>query len=167
MENGSITFAIEYADVANRYQVTYLGFKHQFVLNGDSYSEFAEISTGEFAKQNSDPLNLDQRVVLYNEMKNPFIRYNPDFWESYNAPLDSTMITSFGGESSVEKQFQFNSDKRIVPLPDTFGSYEELYSDRTLFLMFINGEFEFLPANRYKTAIRTATPFSTCSRIMA
>lgn len=139
-DNNPYTFEIEFSFVLDQYQLKFMSLDHYYGVD-TALKEHVELSTNQFAKQDARPLNLDQRTILYNEMKNPFISYNSSFWLESGVELDSMLLSTYKSEEGIVEQFKMNSDQRIIPLPENINSYETLYQNRQLFQLFINDDF--------------------------
>jgi hypothetical protein len=83
-----------------------------------------------FTNQGATFLNYNQRAVLYSEMLNPLINYDPKFWEdfSFSQGVDFKKMTDLNQE--LEQQFKNHHNLRLTPLPDGIESYQQMANDR-------------------------------------
>ena len=97
---------------------------------------------GEFRDDKTEPLNYDQRMVIFNEMVNPVIRYDEQFWKTHGDSLPEKLKADLGAEIPVAEQFFKMNGQRIIPLPGNYDSYEDLYKEQDMFQIFmLNSDF--------------------------
>jgi len=137
-------FIVKYAYFQEKYYLNYMRLKGSYGLGGDpktsvQVEEVQELTGGQFNTGKALPLNYGQRTVLFSEMLNPRVIYNPGFWDKYKISDISNLdriSRDLGQISSLETQFLTNSQKRLVPLPEGFNTYEQIYRDRETFDVF-------------------------------
>ena len=83
-----------------------------------------------FANQRASFLNYNQQAVLYSEMLNPMINYNPDFWGQHNFSDGIDFQRMAKEHPGLEKQFEDHHGFRLTPLPEGIKSYEQMANDR-------------------------------------
>lgn len=137
----STVFTLSFIKIDDKYYPDRIHLNAHYELNGNRIEESIEIRGSEFRENNVARLNQAQRVVIYNEMLNPRIAFEPNFWETYQVSLPKQAKEDLGKEVPLQDQFLYNNGKRIIPLPEGFGSYEELSRDQDVFRMFMGGDF--------------------------
>ncbi|MEM6522854.1 MAG: carboxypeptidase-like regulatory domain-containing protein [Bacteroidota bacterium] len=133
------------------FTMSFLLLDGEYFVNSISLRTFNEIKQlteelvirgGEFKKNQVTKFNYDQRMVLYNEMINPLIMYDKNFWEKNAAEIIPKIQEDLEIDTSLQEQFFDFNGKRIIPLPEEYNSYEELYKKQDLFRMFmLNSDF--------------------------
>ncbi|MEL7002893.1 MAG: carboxypeptidase-like regulatory domain-containing protein [Bacteroidota bacterium] len=129
-------FKLTFTQVSKQYFIKELYLKNTFM----DIEEEIKIIGGEFQVNKVQRLNYDQRVVLYNEMINPAISYNSEFWKDHGDDISALIIKDLTHDTSLYEQFVENTGKRLEPLPPRFKDYRALYSDRNVFKLYFNGD---------------------------
>jgi hypothetical protein len=83
-----------------------------------------------FTNQNAAFLNYHQRAVLYSEMLNPLINYDPEFWDDFKYSQGDDIKKMSEQQGDLKQQFQINHSMRLTPLPEGVNSYEQMSNDR-------------------------------------
>lgn len=134
------SFITSFTKVGDTYFFNTMELSVVYTSANEHVTEQMKLRSGEFNNNRTMDLNYDQRAVVYNEMINPSIGYEANFWlEQEKVPAD--LIADVAGNVPIEEQFKYNSLKRPIPLPDNYDSYEELYRNQDVFLLFVNDEF--------------------------
>ncbi|MEM7106998.1 MAG: carboxypeptidase-like regulatory domain-containing protein [Bacteroidota bacterium] len=133
------------------FTLTFLMLDGEYFINTISLTTFNEaknlreelvIRGGEFRKNDVMKFNYDQRVVIYNEMVNPLIMYDQHFWDENASKVALEIREDLASDEPLTDQFFKFNGKRIIPLPEEFNTYEELYKKQDLFQMFmLNSDF--------------------------
>ena len=133
------------------FEVNFIMLEGEYFINSvslftyDGVSEIKEeltIRGGEFKKNEVVRLNYDQRMIIYNEMLNPVIIYDSAFWTKNGVDISRQVQSDLSSETPLADQFFKMNGKRIIPLPEEFNSYEELYKKRDMFRVFmLNSDF--------------------------
>lgn len=134
-------FSIEFRKVGDRYQIYLINLNYAYNKDNDRFVEKSAFRSGELYVNETQPLNYNQRAILFHEMANPLMHYDPQFWEENNLKIEEEVIADLGGKKQLKKGFKLNDNKRIIALPENFNSYEALYEDRDIFRLFVNDEF--------------------------
>lgn len=133
-------FEIRFVMLDNEYFISYVSLNTHDKASG--VSEELTIRGGEFKKNEVTKLNYDQRIIIYNEMLNPLITYDSQFWAENQIEVPSKIQSDLASKTSLQEQFFKMNGKRIIPLPDEFNSYEELYKKQDMFRVFmLNSDF--------------------------
>jgi hypothetical protein len=99
-------------------------------MNGNKQVDwYTELFGATFTDQKAMFLNYNQRLVLYSEMLNPLVNYDPEFWKEFSFALNSSYAGLSEGQD-LERQFESHHNQRLVPLPEGFDSYEQMSNDR-------------------------------------
>lgn len=134
-------FVMTFTRVGEKYYLNNVQMTTTYLQGEDTVQENTEIAGGEFRENRVIRLNQDQRVVIYNEMLNPSIYYEPNFWEQQDREVAGEIREDLSKEESLRKQFLMTSGHRIIPLPDDYYSYEDLYKNHEALNLFLNGDF--------------------------
>lgn len=134
-------FTVTFTQVGEHYFFNTMDLKVSYTIDNNIVKEHLKLTSGEFDNNRTADLNYDQRLVVYNEMINPSVRYDATFWQEVGQDIPTELVADIGNNVPIEEQFKYNSLKRPIPLPDNFGSYEELYQNQDVFLLFVNDEF--------------------------
>jgi len=143
VSNNFNVFLIKYAQFEEKYYVSYMKLFNVYHIELDGEvvktEEVMEMIDGRFYDNKPQELNYGQRTILFSEMVNPSIVYAPDFWNNSNLskfPQIEAVREDLEKDISLEQQFNQNHGKRIVPIPQGFKNYQELYLDREAFDLF-------------------------------
>jgi hypothetical protein len=126
--------------ISSKFQISFLLFEGQYYLGHCSFSRslmngnkqvdwYTELFGATFTDQKAMFLNYNQRLVLYSEMLNPLVNYDPEFWKEFSFALNSSYAGLSEGQD-LERQFESHHNQRLVPLPEGFDSYEQMSNDR-------------------------------------
>lgn len=141
VQNVSAHFSLNYVKVGEKYYLNNVRLSTQYLMDAVPIEEIIEVAGGEFRDSEVTKFNDDQRTVIYNEMTNPDIIYNANFWEQQSRPISSEIKEGLEEDAPLLRQFFSSSGKRIIPLPEEYDSYQEMFKDREVFQMFMNAEF--------------------------
>lgn len=143
ISNNFNVFQIRYAQFEGKYYVSYLKQfnSYQVDVAGKPVKteEVLEMVGGKFFQSKPQVLNYGQRTILFSEMENPVVIYDPGFWELSklsDVPQIEALRRDLSQKEPLEKQFSDNSGKRIVAMPEGFKNYHELYLDQEAFDVF-------------------------------
>lgn len=136
-----LRFDLSFTKIADKYYLRKADLTTEYFINTDALTERITLIGGEFKDNSVADLNYDQRMIMYNEMINPIIFYTPDFWEQQNRPIDESITEDLNDEKTLYEQFKFNNGKRVIPLPDEYSNYEQMYKERDIFRMFLNANY--------------------------
>lgn len=139
-ELNSSEFGIDFIKVGDRYYLNKVSMTINGMAGDKRTEERLQIRGGEFRANEVRRLNYDQRMIIYNEMVNPVINYDPAFWETNGDELEEDMVNDLSSDQPLSQQFFKMNGQRIIPLPDEFQTYEELYKDRDIFRLFMNNQ---------------------------
>lgn len=126
--------------IIGQFDVSFILFDGQYYLGKTSYQRYyaqegqqfdwkMELLGASFTNQPAMFLNTRQRTVLFSEMLNPRINYDPGFWDSFTlVPNDE--LDRLDLDPNIKSQFQAHHEKRLKPLPDGFETYEQMSNDR-------------------------------------
>lgn len=134
-------FSINYVKVGEKYYLNNLFLSTQYQHDNVPIEETIEIAGGEFRDSKVTRFNEAQRMIIFKEMTNPDIVYEPDFWDQQDRSVPSDVQENLEENAPLPRQFFLSSGKRIIPLPKEFKSYEELYQDQEIFQLFMDGDF--------------------------
>ncbi len=136
-------FQLRYAEFEGKYYVSYMKQFNSYQLNVDGKpvktEEVLEMIGGKFFQNEPLDLNYAQRTIMFSEMQNPLVVYQPEFWKVAKlseVPQIEALRRDLGKRESLEKQFVLSSGKRVVPMPEGFKNYQEWYTDRQTFDVF-------------------------------
>jgi len=126
----STHFKVSFLFFEGKYYMNHINYARSYTENGNSEDWKLELLGESFANQRASFLNYNQRAVLYSEMLNPVINYDPDFWGKFNFSdgIDFQRMTT--EHPDLEKQFEDHHGIRLTPLPEGIGSYEQMANDR-------------------------------------
>jgi len=126
--------------IAANFEISFVLFDEQYYLGKTSYQRHfeqagqkfdwqMELLGASFANQNAMFLDYSQRAVLYSEMLNPMINYDPDFWDDFELiPKDE--LDQLNLDQDIRSQFKAHHNQRLKPLPEGIESYEQMSNDR-------------------------------------
>ncbi len=128
-------------EIRSHFELSYLLFDGQYYLNHArfkrSYSKEAtlinwdtQLIGASFTNQNAALLNYHQRAVLYSEMLNPLMNYDPEFWDDFEYSEGDDLIIMSEQQGDLDQQFLINHNQRLTPLPKGVNSYEQMSNDR-------------------------------------
>lgn len=129
-------FKLSFIQVGEQYFLKELFLKNTY----GEIEEEIKVRGGEFQVNRVASLNYDQRVILYNEMINPAIAYDQNFWKDHGDNISAKIIADLANDATLFDQFSQNIGKRLEPLPSKFKDYKTLYSERDLFKLYFNGD---------------------------
>ena len=136
-------FQIRYAQFEGKYYVSYMKQFNSYRVDVDGRAvkieEVLEMIGEKFYQKDPKELNFGQRTILFSEMENPMVVYDPEFWKLSrlsDVPQIEALRQDLDEPESLEKQFTINSGKRIVDMPDGFNNYQELYLNQESFDIF-------------------------------
>lgn len=139
-EFSSADFEVNFVMLNSEYFVNYASLTIYDESRG--IEEELTIRGGEFKKNEVTDLNYDQRIIIYNEMLNPVILYDSAFWHENSIDISPQIQSDLSSDIPLNKQFFEMNGKRIIPLPDEFNTYEELYKKQDMFRVFmLNSDF--------------------------
>ncbi|UII32459.1 carboxypeptidase-like regulatory domain-containing protein [Fulvivirga ulvae] len=141
MENVSAHFNLSYVKVGEKYYLNNVGLLTKYNSGPAPIEEHIEIAGGEFRDSDVTRFNEEQRMIVYKEMINPDIVYNPEFWDQHDRPIPADVEEKLSEDAPLPRQFFISSGKRIIPLPEEYNSYQEMYKDREVFRMFMNADY--------------------------
>lgn len=132
----------------SHFSISFLYFEGQYYLKRSSFEQnlvkgnvptriTTEIIGGSFTDQKATFLNNAQRTVLYSDMLNPQIHYDPEFWKNYRYASNELLRQLADSGDDLEKEFQQNDQMRLVPLPEGFENYEQMVNDQNLLDFFM------------------------------
>lgn len=124
------TFKLSFVLFGDQYYLRNASYHRAFQMNGHQYHWTTELMEVSFSGQRATFINYQQRAVLYSEMLNPQVIYHPEFWSDYSLTEDSLFNSVSGDINGLEKQFEDNNDRRLVPLPKGFENYQQMANDR-------------------------------------
>ncbi|MBL6448714.1 carboxypeptidase-like regulatory domain-containing protein [Fulvivirga sp. 29W222] len=139
IENVSAHFNLTYVKVGEKYYLNNIRLTSNY--GSTPIEEHIEISGGEFRDSNVTKFNEEQRLIIYKEMTNPDIVYTSEFWAQHDRPIPSDVNDDLSTDAPLPRQFFTSSGKRIIPLPDTYSSYQEMFKDRDVFRIFLNADY--------------------------
>ncbi|ELR68755.1 hypothetical protein C900_05851 [Fulvivirga imtechensis AK7] len=134
-------FSVSFTKVGDKYYPDRMALTSLYQAGSGKIEESAEIIGGEFRDNKVVQLNQEQRIIVYNEMLNPNIFFDPDFWIDHGTGIPPQAQEDLGRETPLLDQFFANHGKRIIPLPEGFTSYEDMSRDREVFRLFLEGDF--------------------------
>ena len=127
-------------NISSKFEISFVEFEEQYYLNRASYSRSyegggvknwqLELIGESFSDQSAMFLNYSQRVVLFSEMLNPVVQYDPQFWKNFSFSQGSDFSKMSEMDNTLEQQFEENHGFRLTPLPEGVVSYEQMSSDR-------------------------------------
>lgn len=126
--------------ISSKFQISFLLFEGQYYLGHCSFSRsltegtkridwYTELFGATFSDQKAMFLNYNQRLVLFSEMLNPMVNYDPEFWKEFSFALNSSYSGLSEGQD-LENQFESHHNQRLIPLPEGFENYEQMVNDR-------------------------------------
>jgi len=129
------------SEIRSHFEVSYLLFDGQYYLNQTrfqrSYNKDGNLTNWDtqligasFTNQNAAFLNYHQRAVLYSEMLNPLMNYDPEFWDDFKYSQGDDIKKMSEQQGDLKQQFQINHNMRLTPLPEGVNSYEQMSNDR-------------------------------------
>lgn len=123
-------FEVSFLLFDGQYYLNHTSFQRLYTRDGNLINWTSELIGASFSNQGASFLNYNHRVVLYSEMLNPLINYDPTFWNNFifSQGADFKKISDL--HRDIEQQFQNNHNKRLIPLPDGIGSYQQMATDR-------------------------------------
>jgi len=133
-------FLTTFTQIGKQYFFNAMELTITYETENSTIQEKLKLRSGEFDNNRTQDLNYDQRLVVFNEMVNPSVTYDPNYWQDQEKVPDG-LIADLANNVPIEDQFKYNSYKRPIPLPDNFANYEELYKNQDMFLLFVNDEF--------------------------
>ncbi|MCG8390693.1 MAG: carboxypeptidase-like regulatory domain-containing protein [Cytophagales bacterium] len=139
-ELDSSQFEVTFTTVGERYYLNTLSLTMSGRIGGQMREKKLRLRGGEFKANKIQKLNYDQRMVIYQEMINPVIHYDPSFWEQNGDDIEVSLAEDLGENEPLAQQFFKWDGQRIVPLPDNFDTYEELYKNEDIFRLFMNNQ---------------------------
>jgi len=123
----SSKFQISFLLFEGKYYLGHCSFSRSFLEGGRQIDWYMELFGATFSNQQAMFLNYNQRLVLYSEMLNPKVNYDPGFWEDFSFAQNS----DFSGLSQdLKSQFEDHHNQRLVPLPEGVDSYEQMSDDQ-------------------------------------
>ncbi|UII24492.1 carboxypeptidase-like regulatory domain-containing protein [Fulvivirga maritima] len=135
-------FSLDFIKIDDKYYLKQADLNTSYYVNTDTLKESIQLQGGEFRDNKANDLNYDQREILYNEMINPLISYEPTFWQEQQRPITEKVEEDLSEEDNpLKKQFMFNNGRRVIPLPDDYTSYEEMHKEDNIFQMFLNANY--------------------------
>ncbi|MBL3658074.1 carboxypeptidase-like regulatory domain-containing protein [Fulvivirga sediminis] len=135
-------FSLDFIKIDNKYYLKQADLNTSYYLNTDTLKESIQLQGGEFRDNKAPDLNYDQREILYNEMINPLISYEPTFWQVQQRPIAEKVKEDLSKEDNpLKKQFMFNNGRRVIPLPNDYTSYEQMHKEDNIFQMFLNSNY--------------------------
>ena len=137
----SANFHLSFAKVDDKYYPNRIQLTSRYQTAAGKIEELVEIRGGEFRDNKVVQLNREQRIIVYNEMLNPSIFFDPSFWTNNEVGIPSQAKEDLGREIPLKDQFFANHGQRIIPLPEGFTSYEDLSRDTEVFRLFLEGDF--------------------------
>ena len=128
-------------NISSKFEISFVEFEGQYYLNRAGYNRSYNNENGlknwqleligeSFSDQSAMFLNYSQRVVLFSEMLNPVVHYDPEFWKNFSFSQGSDFSKMSEMDATLERQFQENHGFRLTPLPEGVVSYEQMSSDR-------------------------------------
>lgn len=141
VENVSAHFDLNYVKVGEKYYLNNVKLSTKYQSGNTPIEEHIEIAGGEFRDSDVTRFNEEQRIIVYKEMINPDIVYNPEFWEQHDRPISADVEEKLSEDAPLPRQFFTSSGKRIIPLPEEYNSYQEMYKDQEVFRMFMNADY--------------------------
>ncbi len=126
----SSQFEVGFLLFNGQYYLSYTSFQRSFTQDQKLINWTTELIGTSFTDQRAAFLNYQQRVVLYSEMLNPLINYDPAFWESYRFSQGVDYKKIHEQNKGLEDQFRKNHNLRLTPLPDGIDSYQQMANDR-------------------------------------
>lgn len=127
----SFDFHMRFSPLDGTYYLNFIRLDYRF-HDEERYHVGACLAGSHYTTASVPVLNRDQRLILYSEMVNPLIFYTEDFWEAAGPFTVPTELGPSFLPESMESEFSFWDRKRLVPLPEGYTSYEEMYRDRLL-----------------------------------
>ena len=118
-------YTIQYSALAGRYYLNRVQLHNQYLPSqeGDTLQVLLELNAGNYTINPQAELNTEQRYILYSEMLNPLVYYEPDFWQ--NIRLERHRCTA--DMAQFEPEFEALHQKRLVPLPGQYTNYQDMY----------------------------------------
>ncbi len=125
----------EEQDISGGFQVSFILFEGQYYLGqcgyhreythqGKKFDWQLQLVGASFSDQQAMFLNPHQRTVLYSEMLNPEVNYDPNFWDNFSLAQQDDL------DPDLKSQFQQHHQQRLIPLPEGFLNYEQMANDR-------------------------------------
>ena len=135
-------------DQASSFTISFWLFEGEYYLNRSTFTqtyttkegphEFSlEIIGGPFTQQKPEFLNTAQRAVLYSDMLNPMVNYDPDFWDSYKFAESDVFQKVEEQVEDLQQQFQDNDELRLMPLPEGMNNYEQMVNEQNILDFFM------------------------------
>jgi len=129
------------SEIRSHFEVSYLLFDGQYYLNQTRFQRLynkdgnltnwdTQLIGASFTNQNAAFLNYHQRAVLYSEMLNPLMNYDPEFWDDFKYSQGDDIKKMSEQQGDLKQQFQINHNMRLTPLPEGVNSYEQMSNDR-------------------------------------
>lgn len=123
-------FEVSFLLFDGQYYLNHTSFQRSYLTDGNLTNWTSELIGASFTNQGASFLNYDQREVLYSEMLNPLINYDPTFWDNFTFSQGADIKKFSDLHPDLEQQFQNNHNKRLIPLPDGIESYQQMATDR-------------------------------------
>ena len=133
-------FEVTFIRVGEKYYLNNMSLTMRGIQDKQTLEKKLQLRGGEFRANKVQRLNYDQRMVIYHEMLNPVITYDPTFWEQNGDDLEEDLIKDLGEDEPLAQQFFKMNGQRIIPLPGSFENYEELYKNEDIFRLFMNSQ---------------------------
>lgn len=127
-------YSIRYTSLEDRYYLNLMLLSYT-PREAKESPVYLHLSGSNYSVKNVPELNYDQRLVLYSEMLNPLVLYSADFWERAGQSVAEVEMDM--ELQQYEDAFAGWDQRRLVDLPDGFGSYEELYHNRSMMELFL------------------------------
>ncbi|GJM28241.1 MAG: hypothetical protein DHS20C17_08760 [Cyclobacteriaceae bacterium] len=124
-------FKLDFMLFENQYYLQSASLSRTYEMNDHRYSWTTELIGASFTNQQATYINYAQREVLYSEMLNPKVHYDPKFWADNNLSLNGWYDVVSEDIPDLEKQVEDNHDLRLVPLPEGFENYQQIANDRS------------------------------------
>lgn len=124
-------FEINFIFFENQYYLGHCSYHRSFTADGKQTDWYTELFGASFANQPAMFLNYNQRAVLFSEMLNPKVNYNPGFWDEFSFVQHSYyQEISSEWQQDLADEFEDNHNKRLKPLPEGYENYEQIANDR-------------------------------------
>ncbi|MEO1051177.1 MAG: carboxypeptidase-like regulatory domain-containing protein [Bacteroidota bacterium] len=139
---GSYSFSMGFSYFNDQYYLNHAGLVNQYTSNSGAIEEQVELYGKEFREMKTQRLNYDQRNILFQEMNNPLVTYQEELWNSNilgQEAFGSDLENAFGGSEEFKGQFEFNNGRRLIPLPEGYSDYSQIYKDKDVYRLFLGG----------------------------
>ena len=134
-------FRLRYAELSGTYYLNVMSLNYFFRDGEEQVHVGAQLAGSHYTTAQVPELNNDQRLILYSEMINPLVLYDPEFWEAAGPFTMPTSRHPPVDPHRYEEEYRDWDRKRLVPLPEGYSSYEEMYQDRVLMDQLLRGGF--------------------------